>query len=144
MRRCLLLVVVAALSLGFAPAPLPRRAAPATSAADDLKAMQGAWVLRYSIKNGRWEQQAQEAVWLVEGDRVSTTLDGKKGSQFFISLNSKTSPRSIDIRSTRESAPVSGCYSVAGDTLRVCLGQPRPRDLSGNGTENGVWVFKRR
>jgi uncharacterized protein (TIGR03067 family) len=139
-----LLLMAAVLSLAFAPAPFPRR----DKATEDLTRLQGAWVLVYSVKNGVREYQVREAVWLIEGNRISTTLDGQKGATFFIALDAKRTPRALDILSSREKAePVPGRYSVVGDTLKVCLGEKggkRPADLSGDGTSSGVWVFQRK
>ena len=40
--------------------------------------------------------------------------------------------------------PVPGRYRVDSETLVVCFGKVRPRDLSGYGPSNGVWVMKRK
>ena len=34
--------------------------------------------------------------------------------------------------------------AVSDAVLTVCIGEKRPRDLSGHGPSNGVWVMKRR
>jgi uncharacterized protein (TIGR03067 family) len=136
--RCFL-PFFALVSVAFAPAPEP------TPAQQDLKRMQGAWVLVYAVTNGLRENQTQEAVWLIEGNRVSTTLDGKKGATFYIALDSKIKPRALDILSSEKGTPKTlGRYSLDGDTLKVCLGEKRPPDLSGNDPSRGVWVFNRK
>jgi uncharacterized protein (TIGR03067 family) len=141
MRRFLPLLVLS--SLAFAPAPLPRRQAPDRGAAD-LEAMQGSWVLSYAHKDGVREDVSRRAVWAIEGDALTTSLDGKKGSSLFIKLDGGTSPRSLDLLSARDAKdPTPGRYSLEGDTLTACVGAQRPRDLSGYGPSNGVWVMKR-
>jgi uncharacterized protein (TIGR03067 family) len=136
----LVLPMLAVWSLGFAPVPLPRP----DPAKEDLKRLQGAWVLAFSVKNGLREDQSQKGVWRIEGNRITTMLDGRKITTVSIVLDARTTPRSIDIISSASGgARVPGRYSVEGDTLKVCLGAKRPADLSGNGTSNGVWVFKR-
>jgi uncharacterized protein (TIGR03067 family) len=136
------LLCAAALSLGFAPAPLPK---PDHGKAD-LEKMQGAWVLAYAIKQGCLrEEPDQEAVWVIKGDVLTTSLGGKPGSTCYVTLDGRTTPRSIDLRNRRgEADPAPGRYSVDGDTLTVCIGEKRPRDLSGHGPSNGVWVMKRK
>jgi uncharacterized protein (TIGR03067 family) len=137
MRR--LLPLLAVLSLAFAPLPRP------SAVKEDLARLQGAWVLMYSVKNRLREDQSQQAVWLFEGSRVTATLDGKPGSTFDVVLHGKASPRSFDVLTTEKGKPVVlGRYAVDGDTLWVSLGDPRPADLSGDGTSNGVWVFHRK
>jgi uncharacterized protein (TIGR03067 family) len=148
MRRTLPLLAL--LSLAFAPAPFPKRQA-ADAAAGDLKTMQGAWLLVCELKNGRQEDMTRECVWLIQGDRIRTFLDGKEGSTSFIKLDGRSKPRSIDLRTQRDQASyLPGRYVLEGDLFKICLGDPndlrnlRPRDLSGSGQSRGVWVFKRK
>jgi uncharacterized protein (TIGR03067 family) len=147
MRRVLPLLA-AILALAFAPAPFPKRQ---DAGAADLKTMQGAWVLVCELKNGRREEMTRECVWLIEGDRIRASLDGKEGSTSFIKLDGRSKPRSIDLRTQRDQAShLPGIYVLERDLLNVCLGDPndlrklRPRDLSGFGQSRGVWVFKRK
>jgi uncharacterized protein (TIGR03067 family) len=140
MRRVVPIVVV--LSLGFAPAPVFRERPGSHS--DDLKAMQGRWVLAYALRDGEREEVTGEVVWVSKDDSITATLDGKGGSTTFFEMGIRTTPRSIDLRDVRggvESAP--GRYSVGKDTLKVCRDETRPADLSGRGTSGGVWVFER-
>jgi uncharacterized protein (TIGR03067 family) len=126
-------------SLGFAPVPFidPGKA--------DLKKMQGSWVLTHAHKDGVREEVTQGAVWTIQDDCLTTTLDGMPGSTLFIKLDGTTTPRSIDLRNNREDdKAASGRYRVEDDTLTVSLGEKRPSDLSGKGPCNGVWVFKRK
>jgi uncharacterized protein (TIGR03067 family) len=136
--RCVLPFVL--LSLGFAPAPVPKPKA----AEQDMKRMQGSWVLAFIVKDGEREDMEEKVTWEIKGNRVSSMEDGKELHPFFIALDAKPTPRTIDIRdSQRESPRLLGRYSVDGDTLKVSIGEKRPADLSGNNAEFGVWVFKR-
>jgi uncharacterized protein (TIGR03067 family) len=136
MRR--LLPVFAVLSLAFAPLPRP------SGVKEDLARLQGAWLLKYAVQNGVREDQSRKAVWLFEGHRVSASLDGKPGDTYFIALHGKRTPRNFDILKSEGGPPrVLGLYAVDGDVLRVCIGEGRPADLSGNGLSRGVWVFQR-
>jgi uncharacterized protein (TIGR03067 family) len=140
MRARLLPLLPAALSLAFAPAPLPK----ADPAREDLARMQGAWVLSYSVERGVKTPAAQEAVWRIEGDRVTTSLAGKKASSFRIVLRGSKRPRTIDVVPDEPGrAAVPGRYSVEGEVLKICLGQRRPADLSGDPPSNGLWVMAR-
>jgi uncharacterized protein (TIGR03067 family) len=143
MRRCLPPVVVALLAVAFAPAPFPRRRG-SGSADDDLKALQGSWVFDHSLENGKRVRGGQRTVWRIEGDRLTTSLDGKERSRCYLTLHGGTPPRCIDLRARRTDAePAPGRYRLLGDTFTVSFGQTRPRDLSGLCPSNGLWVFKR-
>ncbi|HTU22198.1 MAG TPA: TIGR03067 domain-containing protein [Gemmataceae bacterium] len=136
--RCVLPFVL--LSLGFAPAPVPKPKA----AEEDLKRMQGSWVLIFIVQDGERENIKGKVTWEIKGNRVSTTTeDGKAYPPFFMALDANSTPRAIDIRdSPRESPRLLGRYSVDRNTLKVSIGEKRPADLSGNNAEFGVWVFK--
>src|SRR5262245_42485012 len=95
MRRVLPLLALH--SPAVAPVP-PDRPTPGAGKAD-LEAMQGAWVLDHSHSGGvRSAPDAQETVWLVEGDAVTTTWGGAKSSRFYITLDAEPAPRAIDVR----------------------------------------------
>jgi uncharacterized protein (TIGR03067 family) len=140
--RCVL-PVLAVLSLAFAPVPFPKRQT--ADVAADLEAMQGTWVLADAHKDGVREKVTGRCLWVIKGDRVSASLDGKKGSTCFIRLDGAAKPRFIDLLNRRDDKAANnpGRYRLRGDTLTVCLGKDRPRDVSGYGPSNGVWVFKR-
>jgi uncharacterized protein (TIGR03067 family) len=140
MHRFLPLIFVP--TLGFAPVPFPKP----NPNKDDLKKMQGKWLWIYTVEDGRRENQTKEMFWLIEGNRVSTTEDGKAFPLFFIALDARATPRAIDVRQPENAAPhLFGRYSVDGDTLKVCFGkEKRPGGLAGDGASFGVWVFKRK
>jgi uncharacterized protein (TIGR03067 family) len=116
------------LLLGFAPAPFPK---PDTGK-EDLHRMQGGWVMAWSQKDGVKTLAEQEAVWLIAGNQLTTSLAGKKVGAFSIALDGRKKPSTIDVLSPDGSgSPVPGRYSLEGDLLKVSLGEPRPPDLSG-------------
>src|SRR5947207_14829 len=117
-RRRVLLSQLVLLSVAFAPAPLPRRGAPADAAAD-LAAMQGEWVLDHSHSGGmRTPADEQQTVWLFEGDAVTTYWGGRRASRFSVRLDRRQRPGAIDVR--QGAALVPGRYGLSGDTLTVC------------------------
>jgi uncharacterized protein (TIGR03067 family) len=142
MHRVLPLLAVALSSLAFAPAPFPKPNAPR----DDLKKLQGRWVLIYWVEDGRRQREKEKLIWLIEGNHVSTLTDGPLPRPFFISLDPHSTPPAIDVRSSQKKPSyLFGRYSVDGDTLRVCFGKgKRPAGLSGGEEATfGVWVFQR-
>jgi uncharacterized protein (TIGR03067 family) len=138
MRLTLLLT---ALSLAaFAPPPKPKH----DHGKEDLKLIQGVWALDHTVKGGVRTPPEREAFWTIQGDTLTSTLYLRKGCRCRIVLDGRRTPRSIDLRHWGEDdEPMLGRYSVDGDTLRVSIGERRPRDLSGSGPSGCVWVFKR-
>ncbi len=139
MRRSLLLLVFAALSAAFAPAPLPRP----VPGKDDLKKMQGQWV-RASVHIGGELKypEAESNVVSIRGDRLRY---GGQGGEWVVTLVAGRGPRQADFR--RVGADVGhdlfhGIYKLEGDTLTFCfvfVGEgPRPTDFGG--LEPGVWL----
>jgi uncharacterized protein (TIGR03067 family) len=141
MRHTALLVSL--LSLAFAPLPFPKP----DPSKDDLARMQGEWVISRAHNRGVVEEVGGASVWTIKGDVLTTSRDGKIVSTCYIRLDGRTRPGSIDLHNKREgdADPAPGRYRVDGDTLTVCIGPGvRPRDLSGFGPSNGVWVYKRK
>ena len=139
MRRflCLLSVV----SLAFAPAPV-YKPNPAKEALEDI---QGAWVMEYDVTNGVRTKASQVVVWRIEGNRLSASLNGKAASVLSIALDTRTTPRSFDLRDTKENGGRAlGRYRLTGDVLEVSFGQQRPAGLSGDHPTNGVSFFRRK
>jgi uncharacterized protein (TIGR03067 family) len=133
--------LLAVASLGFAPLPFPKP----DPSKKDLQRMQGAWVLVDSHRDGRHDDLRHEAVWVIEGHRLTISLDGTPERPRSIALDGRTAPPSLDLGPGRPGDhPLAGRYRVDGDTLTVRIGVERPADLSGRGPGNGVWVFKRR
>ncbi len=141
------LPLVAILCLAFAPAPFPRpsngRDDPKP---DDLKRMQGTWLSAYNIEKGVRSKAESDIRWVIAGDTLTSVSDGNIVSRCYIRLNTNTRPGAIDVRDKRDSNEFApGRYSVTDDTLSVSIGPgTRPRDLSGRGLCNGVWIFKRK
>lgn len=138
--RCVL-PLLAVLPLAFAPAPFPK---PNTDK-DDLKRMQGSWVLTFNVQDGVRENMKEKVIWQIKENCVFSVENRKEMPSFFFALDARSTPRGIDIRdSPKEKPRLFGRYSVEGDTLKICIGkEKRPVDLSGGEGTFGVWVLKR-
>jgi uncharacterized protein (TIGR03067 family) len=138
---CIGAVVVAMSGAGFAPVPRPK---PKPPAKDDLKLMQGTWVFIRGHKDGVHEKARLKVVWVIEGDRLTASIGGRKPSRYFVRLGRAAAPRPFDLLTKREDkSGVPGRYRLEGDTLTICTGEQRPPDLSGYGPYGSVWVFER-
>jgi uncharacterized protein (TIGR03067 family) len=134
MRRCLLL---AALSLAFAPAPLPKRER------EDVKHIQGEWVLT-SRKWGGRPEPTEGMRWKFTG-AVLTRVIGRDTYRWRFALDPTVSPRALDMQYGQHRT--KAIYVIEGDTLTVCHDardwDRRPKDFSGQGRDEIVQVFKR-
>jgi uncharacterized protein (TIGR03067 family) len=145
MRRSVLLLALAALSLAFAPAPLPRPKADPTK--EDLKKMQGEWVLVSRAVGGRPQLGLSKVV--IAGDRLTYHRpDGTVATRWSLSLEAKKAPRWVD--SKREwpdsSYSARGIYDLKRDTLTICLvydKTDRPADFDGSKPSRWLLVLKR-
>ena len=139
MRRFLCLLSVA--SVAFAPAPVYEP----NPAKEDWKDIQGAWVMEYDVTNGVRTKASDVVVWLIEGNRLSTSLNGKAASVLSIALDPRTTPRSFDLWESKENGGHAlGRYRLTGDVLEVSSAAQRPAGLSGDHPSDGVSFFRRK
>lgn len=142
MRR-LLLLLVAASSLGFAPVPFPK------PAGSDQRRIQGTWVLVERRFSGVRQQTGTQR-YIFSG--TALTLVDNSGKYFWqFSLDPKATPKHLDMwyHPTPKAPPsrLSAVYSLNGDTLTICYNSgnwnTRPKDLSGKARSDVHYVFNR-
>ena len=117
-----------------------------TSAADDLKKMEGDWQVAGIEMAGATvsSNEMTKVVVSIKGDTFKVTTAGIEGGGRF-SLNPSETPAQIDIRS--DSGPdqgriFPGIYELGAETMRICcsrLGRRRPTTFSS--AENGNFVL---
>src|SRR5262245_49886260 len=128
----LLTLLLALLTLAFAPIPKPKPR-------DDLRLMRGAWKAVNTVEGEELTSPAQVAVWRISGDQVSATLDGRWGRTFTLHLGSGAWPRPLYLTPAGGDLPFEGTYDLEGDTLTVRFSQGKPPGLPGGGRYGGVW-----
>jgi uncharacterized protein (TIGR03067 family) len=147
----LLLLVLAVLLLGFAPAPFPRPETRDQTRAD-LKKMQGDWI---AVRDTTWfagngggitsGQAAQGRVSIV-GNTLIYSQAGKVASRWVIRLDTSKKPRAIDSRQTDGPGLRLGVYKFEGDTLTICDdidGRHRPTSFAGGKMRQNLYVLQR-
>lgn len=138
--RCLLLLAAMVLSVGAAP----REA----TEGDDLKKMQGDWMVVSMTANGIKypDEEAQPLFRTIEGNNYQISRYSKPIAKGTFKIDPSATPKTIDsLPATDPSKPLLGIYEFDGDTLRICNaqpGKPRPADFeakAGSGHTVTVW-----
>lgn len=131
------------LAIGF----LAAVEAPSNSVMKKSDSLHGTWKLTGGEMNAKpmTAEQLKAGKLVVDGEKFSVTLLGKPAVTGTEKLNSKKSPKTIDITDT--SGPNAGktclgIYELRGDDFRVCFAAPgkvRPTDFTS--TADGTqWV----
>jgi uncharacterized protein (TIGR03067 family) len=150
MRKVALLLGVAALSLGFAPAPLPRPLRRDARDAD-LEAIQGQWVRVWCFARGH-EVVDPSATMTITGRRMVCVPTGEPRGEWSIHLDATKKPKVFDRRGTggdKREIPRYGIYSLERGVLTICSratsnALDRPIDYNGQKPWLCVEVFKRK
>jgi uncharacterized protein (TIGR03067 family) len=133
-------VSVLALTSQGAPAPLPRP----DPSKDDLKRMQGEWLLRTSTVGGKSIFRGRQAIPIrvvIAGNRMTRKVSrgGERWNrtEWTITLDARQKPKALDMTPITRTTYAFRCvYSLERDKLVVCDNGPgaaeRPRDLAGN------------
>jgi uncharacterized protein (TIGR03067 family) len=116
----LVLIGVAALSLAFAPAPLPRRS---PSRGDDFNRIQGTWVMQEQGQGGNKVKLDGNTRWVLGAGKLEIR-DGSSSYKWDYKIDPKSAPRALDM-SYRPGGPgtdaseLKALYSLDGDTLVI-------------------------
>ena len=143
MSLALVLLVIA--SLGFAPAPVYRERRGSTE--DELKHLQGRWLLVSRTREGNKITNHVAYAVQINGDRwVLSSKDSKFRNSRTFSLDVKQSPKHIHMRADGETSAECCIYEVEGDTLKYAYPAEkdlRPLDFRGDSPKWSVDVYKR-
>jgi uncharacterized protein (TIGR03067 family) len=145
MHPRVIMLAVAVFTLGFAPAPLPRRDRPRADKGD-LEKMQGTWTIVKWRYNERDMGSGEYQVTVTAGHWSFTRVgEGRPRSQWHITVNSAATPRTLDFKQAGDgTSRLDAIYRFEGDNLIVCYtqGEGRPAQFEGKG-RSWLMVLKR-
>jgi uncharacterized protein (TIGR03067 family) len=130
-------------------------AAKEDAAAEDLKKMQGDWVVVTMESDGMKipDDDAQALFRTVKGDQYTVFRYRRVIGKGTIQLDATKKPRTFDARpagGARDAKPILGIYEFDGDKLKLCYagpGKDRPtqfRTEEGSGHTLAVWQPERK
>jgi uncharacterized protein (TIGR03067 family) len=149
MRKSASLLVGVILSLGFAPAPLPKP----DSTKTELKKLQGTWIrVRCTLSGQLMTTGPQGNIRaVINGNRLQYVQDGSSTTDWALTVDARKKPKVFDIKGITPSISTFtflGVYRLEGDTLivssrRTTNDNERPADF--DGSKRGVYIeiFKR-
>jgi uncharacterized protein (TIGR03067 family) len=142
MRATDLFLATAILLLGFAPAPFPKPSrGKAGGAREELKKMQGTWVVHQALGGTTFHQKDLTAV--IRGDRLKYLLHGKVRTEWVIILDTSRTPKVFDHKRVGGNDILRGIYRVQGDTFIICYRQESAesrRPTAFDGSKPDIWV----
>ena len=120
------------------------------SAKEELKKLQGTWLLVMSEQDGMKSDPnfVKNGKMVISGNKM-TVYGGKvKSSEATIVLNPAKKPKTIDATQTYggpKGTKYLGIYELEDDTLKICLGEKqRPKDFTAKkGSKRASDVWKR-
>jgi uncharacterized protein (TIGR03067 family) len=138
------LALLVTASLGFAPAPVyrPRRGGPE----EELKNLQGTWILVSRTRAGRTPSHGLFAVDVRDNRWTFSSKDGTWHTSWFLSLDVKKSPKQIDLRGDGWEGSACAIYENKGDTLEFAFELDtslRPTNFRGDSSKWYVDVYRR-
>src|SRR5262245_32797942 len=106
---------------------------PAKKADPDEAKLQGGWVVVSTAFNGNELATKPEKKIVFEEKKFTAYTDGKKKNSLSYRIDSSKKPKQIELRREGVDEPSLGVYTLEGDELKLCYGEPgaaRPTKLA--------------
>lgn len=128
------------LTVGFAPAPF-RRGERGGPADEDLRKMQGTWVVVQKLYDS--QPVSSELEVQITGRRMLWITEGKVRLEWDLDVNAGASPRQLTSTPPKDGPLLLGIYRFEKDRLFVCQGNTRPDGFDARG-ESWLLELRRR
>jgi uncharacterized protein (TIGR03067 family) len=119
------------------------RADDKADAAAEVKKLQGTWLPHSQTFAGKPFDDVDPSEIVFAGDTLTM---GKAGEKARFTVDPSGKPKTMDIKPEKDPGPgvVVGAaiYELDGDTLRICFGSPRPKELTDK--DQPLYTFKRK
>jgi uncharacterized protein (TIGR03067 family) len=115
------LLISAAVSLGFAPAPFPRTASDSDANKAELRRLQGVWeVVRYQREKLVLKDAGLRLTFA--GSRMTWAYDGNVCTQWAVTVLACASPKTFGQQAVPAGSrlPQESIYRLKGDALEIC------------------------
>jgi uncharacterized protein (TIGR03067 family) len=115
--------------------------------------MQGDWAAESMVRDGQKfpDEDAQAYFRTVKGNSYTVFRFNKAASKGTMKLDASKNPKTIDfVLEGGKTPPIAGIYSLEGNTLTLCYGQPgqpRPTKLASeadSGNTLSVWTREKK
>ena len=141
-----LVLLLAASGLGVADRPEKKKKADPVK--QEVKKLEGTWVLVGMELNGRQYPQVRlqrlNYRLIIKGNKATRQIRGRSYEQTF-TVNPKKNPKAID--TVQSGRTTKGIYQLDGDTLKICeslRGTVRPTTFtSGLRSRTRIWTWRR-
>lgn len=145
MRIRLLLLTAIILSIGFAPAPLPKPPK-YDPVRDDPKRLSGTWDMVSRTMAGKTVSHIVHNTEIANGKLTLVNKAGDWRSPFRLTLDPGKKPRWFDTQSEKGTYRMCGIYDLDGDSLKMYYTSNgiRPTGFDANATGVYLDVYKRR
>jgi uncharacterized protein (TIGR03067 family) len=127
--RTLSLLTCAALTLAFAPAPLPKPDRGRDGNVPDLRRLQGTWQLMRYLNRNR-DSPVGECQLRIAGSSATFVNRGNVVSSYELKLLCGARPRTMTWTDPRATSVERASFSLQGDTLKICWAAEPPADLA--------------
>jgi uncharacterized protein (TIGR03067 family) len=142
----MMLIGLAVLMLGFAPAPFSL-ADKAPSGTNDLKKLEGEWCMVSATYEGRPAFRTTKVTLRIEGTTLTPYYDASIPRTYTLMLDSRKIPKVVDYRHPEDGKEHTwrGIYRLEGDILTICRRKSeRPAHFADSTKETFCEVYKRK
>jgi uncharacterized protein (TIGR03067 family) len=104
------------------------------AAAAAVKKLQGTWLVHSQTFEGKPHDDMKPSELVFAGRTLTIKVKGVADEKMTFTIDPSGKPKAMDVRPEKkpEAGVVVGAmiYELDGDTLKVCIGLPRPKELT--------------
>jgi uncharacterized protein (TIGR03067 family) len=104
------------------------------AAAAEVKKLQGTWLVHSQTFEGKPHDDMKPSAFVFAGSTLTIKAKGAADEKMTFTIDPSGKPKTMDVKPEKD--PGQGVvvwaaiYELDGDTLKVCIGLPRPKELT--------------